>query len=103
MNKQEWLDFAATAVEHYNRLSKAADAATEAGCLVEEGALYKAMWNAFDALLDVIDEDGWIQWFIYDNDCGANGYLAAIGKKKHKITTLKELANFLVKSEYLKP
>jgi hypothetical protein len=103
MNKQEWLDFAATAVEHYNNLSKAADAATEAGCLVEEGALYKAMWNAFDALLDVIDEDGWIQWFIYDNDCGANGYFAVGGKSKRKITTLKQLAELLVKIGYIEP
>jgi hypothetical protein len=103
MNKQEWLDFAATAVEHYNRLSKAADAATEAGCLVEEGALYKAMWKAFEALLDVIDKDGWIQWFIYDNDCGANGYFAVGGKGKRKITTLKQLADLLVKIGYIEP
>jgi hypothetical protein len=103
MNKQEWLDFAATAVEHYNRLSKAADAATEAGCLVEEGALYKAMWNAFDALLDVIDKDGWIQWFIYDNDCGASGRHVTFGKKKLHITNLKELAGFMVKVKSLKP
>ena len=44
------------------------------------------------------DKEGWLSWFIYDNDAGAKGYPATHNAKTHParpIRTLKDLAKLL--------
>jgi hypothetical protein len=88
-------------VADYRRLDNACDSALKAGAMDANGPLYEAIWRSFQGMLERIDEDGWINWFIYDNDCGkkqreAKGY----GKRgMTPIKTTRHLARLIVESE----
>lgn len=84
-------------VKAYKRLDEACDKADECGTLATSGKLFEAIWNAFEEMLRMIDHEGWIAWYIYDNDCGAKGYTASNGKKKTKpINKSRDLAKLIV-------
>ena len=41
-----------------------------------DSPVHEAIWGTFNELRDVVaeklgDDDGWIEWFIWENDCGA--------------------------------
>ena len=88
-------------VASHKRLDKACDEAMKAGALDSNGPLYDAIWRSFETMLDHIDPDKWISWFIYDNGCGKKG-LEAKGKSKspmRKIKTSRQLAQVILESE----
>lgn len=84
-------------VADYNRLSEACDAAISAGCMDIDGPLHDAIWRSHSELLKHADSDGWLSWFIYENDCGKKKLTANFIGKSHKITTPAQLAKFIVK------
>jgi urease accessory protein UreF len=88
-------------VADYKRLDNACYAAMNAGAMDANGPLYQTIWRAFQGMLDRIDVDGWIDWFIHDNDCGkrqleAKGYWS---HGKRPIKTTRHLARLIVESE----
>ena len=88
-------------VADYKRLDHACDAAMKAGAMDANGPLYEAIWRSFQGMLERIDEDGWITWFIYDNDCGKKQREAkGCGKRgMTPIKTSRHLARLIVESE----
>lgn len=96
-----WASIVDGIVADYRRLSNACDAARQAGTLDPHGPLHDAVWRMFAGMLERVDEDGWIAWFIYDNDCGANAMTAkGCGKgMATKIKTSRQLARLIVASE----
>lgn len=67
-----------------------------------EAPFWKAVYTLFDAYTDQLaaligDTQGWLHWFIYDNDAGANAYPARSqrGTKPKRIRTLKDLSFLL--------
>jgi hypothetical protein len=65
--KKQWLD---GILEKYHQLNDACDAVIEVGAMDIEGPLCKAIWKAWDHLLEQCDHDDWISWYIHDNHCG---------------------------------
>lgn len=61
-----------------------------------DSKLFNSFFKLQEALIDVIDPDGWIFWYIYDNNGGRDGKLVTlnVGGKvvTRKIKTLKDLA-----------
>jgi len=57
--------------------------------------------NAAVKLLEHVFEDtegqGWITWFLYDNNFGENKHEATIGKKKYIISNAEKMYDLLVK------
>jgi len=88
-------------VADFQRLDAACDAAIKAGAMDPCGPLYDAIWRAWGCLLERIDEDGWISWFIYENDCGKKAKEAkGCGKRgMTPIRTARQLARLIVESE----
>ena len=87
-------------IDGYKKLSAAMDAAEAAGCMGADGPLFNAIWEWHDYSLSLIDGGGWISWYIYDNNCGANGYLATAGTgQRREIRTVKQLARLIVEWE----
>ena len=88
-------------VADYRLLDHACDAALKAGAMDSNGPLHDAIWRAFQGMLDQIDVDGWINWFIYDNDCGKKQREAkGCGKRgMTPIKTSRHLARLIVESE----
>ena len=87
-------------IDGYKKLSAAMDAAEAAGCMDLDGPLFNAIWEFRDLSLSLIDSGGWISWFVYDNNCGANGYKATAGTgQRLKIRTVKQLARLIVEWE----
>jgi hypothetical protein len=96
-----WQSIVDGIVTDYRRLDNACDAAIKAGAMDPSGPLNDAIWRSFQGMLDRIDVDGWITWFIYENDCGkkekqANG-CGESGMKQ--IRTTRQLARLIVESE----
>lgn len=71
-------------VGEYQHLSAACRAAEKAGCLDPNGPLFEAIWTTWDRMLDRIDTDGWLLWYIYENDCGAKGFEASADHHRWK-------------------
>jgi hypothetical protein len=71
INTLKWADKIGPVAEQYKNLSAACDAALFAGCLDPNGMFYTAIWEAFTSLVKLIDVDGWIDWFVYETECGA--------------------------------
>jgi hypothetical protein len=65
--KKQWID---GILEKYHRLNEACDDVIDVGAMDIEGPLYKAIWGAWEHLLEQCDHDDWIAWYIHDNDCG---------------------------------
>lgn len=96
-----WQSIVDGIVTDYRRLDNACAAALKAGAMDSNGPLFDAIWLCFDGMLKRIDVDGWISWFIFDNDCGKKAMQAtASGKRKIKpIKTPRHLARLIVASE----
>ena len=91
-----WEKTADAVVAEYKRLSAAMDAAAKAGCMDTNGPLFDAVWRSFDGMMKLVDRDGWITWFVFENDCGAKGMSASVpGKAARKIRTTKQLARII--------
>ena len=93
-----WSQVVETLVNQYKALNKACEAASKSGTLDPNGPLFEAIWSSFDSMLDLIDPEGWIGWYIYDNECGKKKLKASTGKGNPllKIDTNSKLVNFLV-------
>ena len=96
-----WQSIVDGIVTDYKRLDNACDAAMKAGAMDVNGPLYEAIWRSFQGMLERIDEDGWINWFIYDNDCGKKQRKVK-GCEKRGMTPIKtsrHLARLIVEAE----
>lgn len=87
-------------VDHYQKLNVACAEAQKAGCLDLNGPLSDAIWRLFEHLLNRIEErqmQGWLCWFIYENECGAKALQATVGKRKlRKVRNARDLARLIV-------
>ena len=85
----------------YTRLDHSCDAAISAGAMDSNGPLFDAIWRGFETMLKHIDHDGWIRWYIYDNDCGEKSFAAKCSgmRKAVPIRTASDLAKLIAKSE----
>ena len=85
----------------YKKLELACDAAIKAGAMSQEGPLFDAIWRTFDNMLHLVDFEGWIPWFIYENDGGKKGLRARTSKagKPVAIRTPRQLAGMIVKHQ----
>jgi hypothetical protein len=65
--KKQWID---GILEKYHQLNEACNDVIDVGAMDVEGLLFKAIWSAWEHLLEQCDHDDWIAWYIHDNDCG---------------------------------
>jgi len=95
MTKQEWLLAAKTAIKRYTELKSLCTKAYDIGALDEDGPMDRATWGAFDDMLNIWDECGWVAWFIYDNRCGKRKSTVRYNGKDHTIHRITQLAEYL--------
>jgi hypothetical protein len=79
-------------VEQHKALTEATQAAIDAGCMDIHGPLYTAIWKAFTACLDILDKDGWINWWIYERPNGRAAVRVHGEVKRRYIDTKDQLA-----------
>jgi hypothetical protein len=103
MNKQErikqWTAKIDKIVGNYKELSAACDVAHAAGCLDMDGKLHTAIWESFNVLMDYVEQSDWLEWYIYDNDCGAAAMKAGFDKGVNPIKNSRDLAKLIVEDE----
>jgi len=98
---KHWKEIVDKIVSVYNKFDSACSASINAGSMDVNGPLYDSIWRGFAVMLNMVDCQGWIHWYIYENECGKKKFTAASvkDKKLKKITTSKELAELIVESE----
>lgn len=77
---EKWVEVIDEIVKDYIALEAACDACFAAGVMVTHGPLFNAIWGNHERMLDRIDYDGYISWYLYEND---------MGEKKLNVKTLK--------------
>tara|TARA_B110000503_G_C7008262_1_gene354551 strand:- start:268 stop:597 length:330 start_codon:yes stop_codon:yes gene_type:complete len=105
MNKKDriakWEKLIIELVDNYKGLKCVCYDATEAGCLQVDGALHETIWNCFEGMLSMMDCSGWLEWYIFENDCGKHEMAASattVGELR-VIKTPKDLARLIVIDE----
>lgn len=92
-----WKNIVDTIAADYQKLSAACDAAIAIGCMDINGPLFEAIWRNFENMLNMIDDDGLIDWYVNENKCGAKGLSHSAGKKKPApITNSTDLAKLII-------
>jgi hypothetical protein len=92
--KKAWLE---GILARYEALNAACDAVMKVGAMDPDGALWRAIWAAWEHLLEQCDPDNWISWYIHDNDCGRNKFKVNAGRggEDQVIDSVEALARFL--------
>lgn len=75
------------------------EVATQLRCLFEgsnDSPVLEAIWGTFQDLSNIVaeklgDRDGWIDWFIWEADCGAKFGVARVNGVKKHIKTVTDL------------
>ena len=94
---KHWQGIIETLTASYNRLDDACNAAIKAGCMDSEGVLHEAIWGAFEDATLIIDPDGWLDWWLWDNGRGGRGMLASVnGKEAKPVNTAAQMARVIV-------
>jgi hypothetical protein len=91
----KWVKKITPIVEKYQELDSFCDDAISEGFLTSDGKMYNLIWEMFDTLLNVLDYSDEIAWYIFDNRCGD----ADNRFYKRKITSIRQLAKFIVELE----
>jgi hypothetical protein len=95
----EWTAKIDSIVEAYLSLLVACDNASEAGCLDMDGVLYTAIWSSFDTMLENIDQHEWIEWYIFENECGDAELESGLDGDLSVIETTRDLAKLIVEDQ----
>lgn len=79
MTRAEKCHIIETLVEHHQELQKVYDVLDYVVGIQPESPLFDKTWRMFDAYLYntarlVDDPDEMLAWYVYDNDCGNNGF-----------------------------
>lgn len=82
-------------LDEYRELSNACDTARAAGCLEVEGRLQNAIWSSIETVISFFDPEGWIMWYILENDYGAKGYEAGYTGDLKPIKTPEDLLGII--------
>jgi hypothetical protein len=95
-----WHKVIDTLIREYKSLYKVCEAANKSGTLDPNGPLFEAIWSSFESLLNIFDKEGWISWYIYDNECGKRKLKASYGKNKPvKIDSNLKLVDLIIETE----
>lgn len=89
-------------VKAYQMLDAACNTANEIGTLDPNGLLFEAIWRMFETLLSELETEmkcaDWLNWFIYDCDCGKRKMqvIPTRGRKPETIATPRDLAKLIL-------
>lgn len=86
-------------VHHHKKLENLSDSISNifGTC---DGKLYDTVYNMFDAYTDAVsdaigDDFEYVQWYIFENECGKRGLICSFGKKDCHIKTVSDLIEFI--------
>lgn len=91
MNKQLTIEELNKILDSYIALKKVMDKAYDAGFMDINGSFYNTVWKAFEDTVAIVDPDGWIMWYIYDNDMGERGMQVKIGDEEFSVENRRDL------------
>lgn len=82
-------------IDQYKDLDEACTAARKAGCLEIEGRLQNEIWSTIETAISFFDPEGWIMWYILENEYGARGYDAGYKGDMKPIKTPEDLLHLM--------
>lgn len=82
-------------VTSFMELQNAIDKVIDAGCMDIEGLLYDKIYRAVESAISAYDPEGWIFWYVFENDMGKGKKEAGYDGKLKKIENTKDLAQLI--------
>jgi len=85
---------------HYERLDSAFEKLEESLGCTADSPLFRTVWESFDHCTAVVaqvvgDHQGWIEWYIYENECGAKGMAAGYDGAVMPVKTISDLVRLI--------
>ena len=102
MKKEELIKKIDKIIDLYLKLIEATDRANEVGCLDIGGPLFDAVFHMFEGMLVLLEEhldcSDWLNWYIYENNCGERQMEAKSANMKEckKICNTKDLVELIL-------
>lgn len=62
---------------------------------VVDKPIYTRSWRVAEALKDELDVNGWMSWFIFENQYGMSGHTAGYGGNLKPIVTVDDLLELM--------
>jgi hypothetical protein len=78
-------------IDQRKQVEKVFKDAGEVGIIDINGPFFDAIWKAIESITSVLDPEGWIDWYIYENDYGKGGMKAYISGRESIIESTKDL------------
>jgi hypothetical protein len=101
MNKKQKIQLIESYISLLNSFEKEFDLFEKGlGCQLVECRLRDNIYKSLDQHLNNIskaigDENDWVSWFIYDNDCGKSKLQAGLKDKMKQIKSVKDLVDLI--------
>ena len=86
-------------IEKRRQVEKAFQDANEVGIIDINSPFFNAMWQAIESVTRIVDPHGWIEWYIYENECGDMELTATVNDKAFKVKSEKDLLALIKESE----
>jgi hypothetical protein len=106
MTSQEKIDLIQELRETIEQLDEARDDLDRVVGGNPEGQIYQAIARAVDLAIDCVavavgdtKEDGWLDWFVYDNSWGEKGYEAGLIGDLRPVRTIADIVDLIEKSK----
>jgi hypothetical protein len=89
-----------TAISEYKAMNDAGDKMNQLFGILSDCKAMLPFWVQFDSYLKVLselvgDKDKWIEWYIFENDCGKKAFEAGYDKKLKPIKTASQLVQLI--------
>jgi hypothetical protein len=97
---KKWENKIKTAADTYIKIAHEADKWGQMG-VSSECSFMENVFRGFDDMLKLIDYQGWVAWYIFDNDCGGARLRARphADAKMRQIITPRDLAELIVEAK----
>lgn len=86
-------------LEHRKKVEKIFKDAEKVGIIDINGPLFNTVWHAIESVTSIVDQHGWIEWFVYENEYGARELEATVNNKTFKVKSAKDLLALIKESE----
>lgn len=91
-------------IKIYKKREKLLDNLQELFGFSDDSSVYKTLFEQEEYMLDLLeevlqDDDKWIEWYIYENDCGDRGFEAGYDGMKKPINSVDDLVELIRESK----
>ena len=103
IDKKQIVKYVTEVIDHFQKLEEMYEEYTKLFGIDPGAPMIELMYKTFTLYQNSIskligDDEGWLDWYIWENDCGKDEHLVSISKwkKSKKIKNIKDLVEIII-------